>query len=142
MGYETEAWREPSLKPGYTRVFSEHGRILGNTCYRSHWMALDKGEHGGYFLTVKHGGGEEHFQIAYSKRLVDALAALDSDARYFILHQFLRIKQDAERAAQDKTANDYKRAFAEGRLRKRKLRGQDAVKVWVDRPIVQAAARV
>lgn len=31
------------------------------------------------------------------------------------------------------TAHEYRTAFAEGRLKKRKRRGADAVKVWIER---------
>lgn len=140
--YELEPWREPALADGDTSVYSEHGRILYPTadhsagkgvCYRAYWMRLVKAQYGGYFLLVKHGGGEERFAIGHSRRIVDALADMDADNRFFLLHTMMKMHHEAARTAAEATAATYRKAHAAGTLRKRKVRGQDAFKVWIDR---------
>ena len=110
------------------------------TCYRAYWMRLVKAQYGGYFLLVKHGGGEERFSVGYSARIVEALAGMDSDNRFFLLHTMMKMHHEASRAASEATAGEYRKAIAEDRLRKRKVRGQAAVKIWIEREPIKAAA--
>jgi len=127
-----EEWRQPKEHDGDTVLYSECGRVLDRVDYRSHWFKLVNGQYGGYALLVKHGGGEERVQLGYNKRIAAPFFNMDSDARYLLLYQFLSIYHDAKRAAEDATAKLYRTAFAEDRLKKRKQRGQDAVKVWIE----------
>lgn len=147
--YELEPWREPTLDAGDTSIYSEHGRILypsddhspgKGTCYRAYWMRLVKAQYGGYYLTVKHGGGEERFNVGYPARIVKALAGMESDDRFFMLYTMMHMHHEAARAASEATAATYRKAFAEDRLRKRKIRGQAQVKIWIERELVKVAA--
>lgn len=135
-----EPARAPSLAEGDNLIYSEHGRVLDNVCYRSHWLCLVRAQFGGYYLLVKHGGGQERFQIAYSKRMVQALENIDSDSRYFLLHSMLKINHDAARNASEATSARYRAAFVNGTLRKRKQRGGNAFKVWIERPNIFATS--
>lgn len=135
--YGAEAWRQPDPAEGDTVLVSEHGRILpalinpgpgrGVDC-RSHSFKLVRGQYGGFYLLVRHGGGDERFKVDYSNRLAAVFEALDSDARYYLLHTLLKVHHTAERAAQQQTATKYAQAFAEGRLRKRRKQGR----AWVE----------
>ena len=132
--YGAEPWREPKPEEGDTVIFSEHGRVLDNTCYRSHWLMLVKCQYGGHALLVKHGGGEERINLfsAGRYRVPDSLALLDSDFRYLMLYQLFRIHTEAKRNGEKQARADMTMAFVEGRLKKRKIKGQGAYKVKVE----------
>ena len=50
--YGAEPWREPTPDEGDTVIFSEFGRSLDNTNYKSHWFMLVSQRFGGYALLV------------------------------------------------------------------------------------------
>lgn len=145
--YELEAWRAPTLAEGDELLFCEHGRIVyrdeerlpgrGTDC-RSHWFRIVK--NGGRFaLLVKHGGGEQRVELGYNYRNQAAIfGSLPTDARYWLMWILLEVHNDAARAAVANTSETYKQAFADGRLKKRKNRGQASCKVWIEsKPIMQ-----
>jgi hypothetical protein len=132
--------RAPTLQDGDTMLYSECGRVIKNSYghkdgidYRSHYFTLVKREFGGVDLLVKHGGGEERFQLDYSKaRATQFFEPLDSTQRYLLMHLFYNVNSKAKQRATEETANRYRTAFAKGALKKRKVRGSDNVKVWID----------
>jgi len=133
----TENWgaepgRAPDIQPGDEIIFDECGRVLGSTDYRSHWFRLVKDQYGSPYMLVKHGAGQERIKVGWSKRLYSALAGMDSDSRYFMLHTLYRMRTDALREASTETAREYRAAFVEGRLRKRKLPSKGTHKVWIE----------
>jgi hypothetical protein len=88
---------------------------------------------GQLLLRVRHGGGEETAELGYRhKHVAEALRVLDSDTRFLLLHQILRVHQKARATGVEQTTERYHRAFAEGRLKKRKRRGTTEVKVWIE----------
>jgi hypothetical protein len=132
-----EPWRAPTLDEGDTLIYSECGRVLDNTCYRSHWFMLVREHFGGYAIVVKHGAGQERVPHIWSKRIVSALEHVDSDSRYFLMHTIYRAYKDGHNHGATAVANEYREAFVSGRLRKRKLPAQRTVKVWIERkPII------
>ena len=132
MGYETEAWRAPTPKDDEDVIFSEHGRIINNVCHRSFWFMLVKGKYH-VALLVKHGGGQERIDLHhYHDENLRALSVLSSDDRFMVFSTMLAIKHDAEREAEDSTSARYRQAFAENRLHKRKNRGSNTVKIWIE----------
>lgn len=136
-----EEWRAPTLDDGDVLLFSECGRVVkagtyghgqDDIDYRSHYFRIVK-YGGGAYLLVKHGGGEERVQLDYSaSRVAQFFKPLDSSERYLLMHLFYNMHVKARREATEKTAADYRKAFAEGRLKKRKVRGSNNVKVWID----------
>jgi hypothetical protein len=143
--YELEPWRAPTLKEGDELVYCEHGRIVyrtpekkpgsGTDC-RSHWFRIVRNG-GSYALLVKHGGGEQRVELGYNYRQQDAIfGPLSSDARFWLMWIILEVHNNAGQAATQKTASVYKSAFVSGTLKKRKVRGQQAVKVWIERATV------
>lgn len=134
MGYETEHWRQPTVEMDEIMLRSEHGRITHNVDYRSHWFILVKSGHHSYVVVVKHGGGEERVQLPRVNGDVVAkiICSLDSDEAYLLMHKLYDIHKDAANEARDKTAQKYKSAFVEGRLKKRKLPAQGVTKVWIE----------
>lgn len=134
-------WRAPRVLAGDTILFDECGRVLDNTCYRSHYFRLIKREYGGYAVLVKHGGGQEDVNLHHGgKRFVAALSSLDSDARYYMLYMIYRTHCEGRDQGARHQSERYTQAFIDGRLRKRKLPGRDYHKVWIEPKIVKAAA--
>lgn len=119
--YETETWRQPTVQDGDTVVFSEHGRSVNHVDFKSHWLMLVKAHYGGYWLCVKHGGGEERISIGYHHTATGllALSALEADARYLVLYTLYTTHSDATRQAREATAHRYQLAFLEGRLKRK-----------------------
>ena len=132
--YGAEPWREPKPEESDTVIFTECGRVLDKTCYRAYWLMLVKCQYGGHALLVKHGGGEERINLfsAGRYRIPESLSLLDSDARYLLLFQLYRIHTEARRSAEEKARAEMKQAFVEGRLKKRKVKGQNAYKVQIE----------
>lgn len=145
IGWGGETFRQPSIEPGDTVLFSEPGRVLPSgqykVCYRSHWFKIVKAQYGGYFLLVRHGGGQERIKLKYSwDMLAGTFESLDSDSRYLLMWQFMDLSHDAAHEARAATAAHYREAFAEGRLTKRKIRGHNSYRITVAPRITQAGA--
>ena len=144
MGYETEPNRAPTLQEEDTLLFCEHGRIIeANTYghdrngidYRSHWFRIVK-HWSRAFLLVKHGGGEERFELDYNAaRAAQFFEPLNSNQRYLLMHMLYQIHSKARRAGNDETAQKYKQAFVDGRLKKRKMPRSNSVKIWIEAKI-------
>jgi hypothetical protein len=131
-------WRAPSVPEGETVLFAEPGRVLRNTCFRSHYFAVTRGEYGRATLRVHHGGGEEAFHLSYDGSTERTLALLDSDARYLLLWQFMELYGNGCRDE----GNRWLCAAAEKRIRVRKVRGQNLAHVSIEprRTNMEAAA--
>jgi hypothetical protein len=137
LNWGAEAWRQPTVREGDEVLFEECGRILepdsrdGVDC-RSHSFKIVKSEYGDYLLYVSHGGGEERIKIDYCRRIVPIFGALDSDQRYWLMHSMLSLAHDQANEARDRTSALYRKAFVEGRLKKRKMPGRDCWKVSIN----------
>lgn len=127
-----EEWRAPDVNEGETILFSECGRILGNVDYRSHYFRLVKCEFGGFALLVKHGGGQERLEEYCIRKIVPALACLDSDNRYLTMYAVYQAYQTGHRAGYAKGTALFRDAFAAGRLKKRKIRNSSQTRVWIE----------
>jgi hypothetical protein len=133
----TDEWCAPIVPADETLVFDEPGRVLvlkprGNydVDYRSHYLRVTKGEFGGHMLRVRHGAGDESWRL--DDTAVAVLRDMDSDARYFLLYAIMRANTDSARAARDATTREWRQATAEGRVRRRKVRGQSAYRVSIE----------
>jgi hypothetical protein len=136
-----EEWRAPTLQDGDLLLFSEGGRVVrGNTYghdrdsidYRSHYFRIVRNG-GSAYLLVKHGGGEERLRLDYNAaRAKQFFEPLDSTQRYLLMHAFYSVARNARNAEHQAQMEKYTKAFAEGRLKKRKKRGGSAVSVWIE----------
>lgn len=137
--YGADPWREPKQDEDDTVIFSEHGRVLDKTDYRSHWLMLVEEPYQTLTLLVKHGGGQERIRLGYHtrywKQVAQSMQPMDSDGRYLMLYALYRLYRETRRQAEDRVRAEMKLAFVEGRLKKRKVRGQNAYKVTVERKI-------
>ncbi|HET6725864.1 MAG TPA: hypothetical protein VFH85_07660 [Gammaproteobacteria bacterium] len=137
----TEQWRMPTVPEGDTVLFNEPGRVLdrktdgGNTdvCYSAHCFMVTAGKYGPAMLRVRHGAGEESWRIGWAcDPIMEALGMLDSNARFFMLHSMMRAHHESAERTAARVGGKYLQAFADGRLKKRKLRGRNEIKVWIE----------
>lgn len=126
----------PELPEGAELLFDEPGRCGGLDCHSHHYRVTKK--NGGYSLLVRHGGGEEAIRISNGKAVAQILQSLDSTQRYWILSAMFFAHSDGEQTAQEAEQSKWRHAAAQGRIKTRKMRGRDAVKVWIE-PKLQIA---
>jgi hypothetical protein len=128
----------PGIKDGETIVFDEEGRCApqingsGGTDFHSHHYRVFKSLCGGHRFAVRHGAGDESFNMYEHTRVVEILASMQSDARFLMLHALFGQRRDGLTIGNDTANSTWTRAAVEKRIRTRKARGQDAVKVWID----------
>ncbi len=122
----------PTLKDGDVLLFDEPGRCGGMDSHCHHYRFLK-----GSTLLVAHGGGEERMRVSLPRGF--SLDVLDSNTRYWIFNAIHHAAKDAEREAEKNTSYEYRKAFADGRLKKRRLPKRGVCKVWIE-PEVKAEA--
>lgn len=134
-------WRRPPVNEGEEVLIEEPGRVLPpmsgeglGTCCRSHYFLVVKpGKHGSPVLRVRHGGGDQQWRLSWdSERVIKGVQALDSDTRFRFLWMLMDAHNDSERNAEARTSHEYRQAFVDGRLKKRKKRGSNDVRVWIE----------
>ncbi|PZR93543.1 MAG: hypothetical protein DI537_10530 [Stutzerimonas stutzeri] len=115
------------------------GFVENGVTYESHTFYVDFGKPG-YLsgpdakLYVRHGAGWEsiptrHMIAAALKSLLDAG---DTRAAFFLCWEVFEQVRNAYSSGVADTTVHFKRAFVDGRLKKRKVRGQAAAKVWIE----------
>jgi hypothetical protein len=137
-------WRAPTVPEGEILLHDEPGRVLDQDSYRVcysayHYRLTQAGKGGRLMLRVKHGGGEECQGLGYpNPQNLAAFAALDSNGRFILFHMLRTAGADGAKHAAASVRHEYAQAFTDGRLRKRKERGVNRVKVWIE-PAASAA---
>ena len=129
--FSTYPVNPPSLREGDTLLYDEPGRCGGLDCHSHHFRLV---KHGFYHCVgVRHGGGDQWFTLCVTGDLmVPSLAILDSNARYWLLHTLYSTWRDAKQdGAQSETAK-WREAAANKRIKVRKVRGENRVKVWIE----------
>ena len=117
----------PAIAADDKLLFDEPGRCGGLDSHCYHYRVV---KNCGLKLLVRHGGGE--LRVRLSGPLEGPLSALDSNARYWVLNAIYHAQNNAKSDAQISAGQVYRKAFAEGRLKKRKIRGTDSYKVWIE----------
>lgn len=141
--YGSDPLRAPEIEAGEIEIYSEHGRDLPcrddrrtyGVCFCSHWFKIVQEPHGGrYALLVKHGGGAERIRLGYEScgGIVTAMAGMDSDTRYLMMHDLHKLYRETKSITAAEEATKWRSAFVFGRLKKRKVRGSNSVKVWIE----------
>ncbi len=129
----------PDLREGEILLYDEPGRCGGLDSHSHHYrLVLSPG--GSLELLVRHGGGEDRVSLSTKKTLLSTFAALDSTARYWMLNGIYHAYRDGEHRGSEKTHDYWQTAAKEGRIKTRKVRGQNAVKVTVAPKIIQIAS--
>lgn len=120
--FSTHPAHPPTLGENETLVYDEPGRCGGLDAH-SHHFCLARW-HGSYVLLVKHGGGEERIRLPVTFKLfLPTLAAMESAARYWLLHSLYSAHRDAATEAHDVANAAWRKAAAEKRIKLRRRRG-------------------
>lgn len=128
----------PDLDEGDMLIYDEPGRCGGLDCHCHHFRVVAPRFGVGYWLYARNGGGDVRFQLRGPDKgprtdgsLAVTLASLDSNARYWLLYALYRANHDGMDKATDKVNRTWRKAAAEKRIKTRKIRGSDSVKVWI-----------
>jgi hypothetical protein len=138
MGYKWQPKDTPSITPVNppelsaleTLLYDEPGRCGGLDCHSHHFRVV-RGP-GGLGLLVRHGSGDEHIRLSFTDTFKNTLASLDSNGRYWLLHTIYYAHEDGEKNGRHATAAIWRTAAAEKRIKTRKVRGVDSVRVWIE----------
>ena len=132
--FMTLAPAPPAIEDGDELLYDEAGRCGRLDCH-SHHFRLVKRQYGGHALLVRHGGGDQRMNLDCVAALtIPSLAAMDSNTRYWFLHAFYSIHTEAERTARDSRDSMWRQAAAEKRIKTRKYRGSNRVRVTIEPP--------
>jgi hypothetical protein len=117
----------PSLKENDKLLRDDPGRCGGLDSHSHHYRLVRC--YGSLTLLVRHGGGDERLHL--SSPIERVLAELDSTDCYWALNEIYHAHSEGRRSGSEKTANHWRKAAAEKRIRTRKQRGSDTVRVWI-----------
>ena len=97
----------------------------------SHDLRIVRRKIMGLYLLVHHGGGTERIPLhAYGcEAFIEAMS--DNDC-YWMMRTLHGVQSDAARLARDKESYKWRQAAAEKRIKTRKNRGSNTVKVWIE----------
>lgn len=129
----------PTIGKGDAIIYDEPGRcspcvdgVPDEIDYHSHSFRMVQ-NYNHHRLIVRHGGGQEEIDLGFDRPgAKEILSKMSSDERFLMFYLMFDIKHEAERRAQRETAEKYREAFVSGELKKRKLRGKGAYKVWIE----------
>lgn len=121
----------PALRDDDQLIFDEPGRCGGLDSHSHHYrLVLSSGM---AELLVRHGGGDERIRLGAGTRpLLRALATLDSNARYWVLNAMYRAYSEGRTTSANRVEGKWKLAAAEKRIKTRKQRGAECVRVWIE----------
>ena len=137
-GYKWGYKDKPSVRPvnppptAENILFDEPGRCGGQDSHCHHYRVVGS-KTGACFpsLLVRNGSGDVTIRLSNGKAVVQALSALDSNGRYWLLNALFHAQADAAQTARTSEAARWRQAAAEGRIKVRKVRGQSVVRVEV-----------
>lgn len=118
----------PAVQEGETILYDEPGRCGGLDSHSHHYRVVLS--HGTLWLLVRHGGGDERIYLSCTKTLLEPLAKLDSNGRYWILNALHHGQSRAAFDAREREHSKWVHAVSEKRVKTRKQRG--CVKVWIE----------
>lgn len=103
----------------------------------SHDMRLVKKRILGLYLYVRHGGGVERIALhAYGSEAF--LTSMAENDLYWLMRMVHGVQRDAGTREADRVAAQWKKAAVEKRIKTRKQRGSDMVRVWIESPFIMA----
>lgn len=120
----------PELQEGDDLIRDLPGRC-GGVDSHSHDFRLVRRKITGLDLLVRHGGGEDRVSLhAYgAEAFIESMSESDC---YWMMRALYDVQRDSARKAQDIEAHRWRKAAASKRIKTRKQRGTDAVKVWIE----------
>lgn len=134
-GYKWNSKDNPSVRPVNPPALNandqllrdEPGRCGGLDSHSFHYRLVKS--YGSLTLLVRHGGGDQRLHL--SGPLESIFAQLDSTDCYWTLNAIYHAYSDGKRSGSEKTADNWRRAAAEKRIKTRKERGGNSVRVWI-----------
>jgi hypothetical protein len=117
----------PSLNENDQLLRDEPGRCGGLDSHSHHYRLVKSS--GSLMLLVRHGGGDERLRL--SGPLETVFDHLDSTHCYWALNAIYHAYSDGKQSGSKHTADNWRRAAAEKRIKTRKQRGSDSVRVWI-----------
>ncbi|HEY1075663.1 MAG TPA: hypothetical protein VGE51_03160 [Fontimonas sp.] len=86
------------------------------------------------YLTYRDDRGTRHFEVNCPalRAQVSAVLALDDDAAHAVLLCIVQAQLAAAAYGYQQARHDYERAYVDGRLRKKKLRGTDSYSIYIE----------
>lgn len=73
-------------------------------------------------------------QLSMYTSFVTAMKLLDNDAMWDFIKAIVGSWEQGRTMGASRTAREYQQAFVDGRLKKRKLRGDSRYKIWIESP--------
>ena len=137
--------KAPELDGSELLVYNVPGPVIRgqnhDVTYESYNLSLVS-HYSTYLLLVRHGGGQERIELGTTGRyLKDILPKLPEVEAFSVLFTIYKAYSKGKMVAASETESKYRLAFAEGRLKKRKIRGQDRCKIWIEMPITKEDRR-
>lgn len=121
----------PDMPPEATLLYDEPGRCVAGLDSHCHHYRLVR-HFGSVTLLVRHGGGDESVRLCHTATLLEAFAQLDTNARYLIFNAIYHAYSHGKREEGGRVGNYWRMAAAEKRIRTRKIRNTDTIRVWVE----------
>jgi len=120
-------------------AFRLPGFVENGVTYESHTFFVEfeaRQTRPGATIYVRHGGGWESLSVRHMA--ASALSVLIDRGHereaFFLCWNLHELAYDERKAGRDETAQEYREAFVSGRLKKRKMPGRAACKVWIEPP--------
>jgi hypothetical protein len=81
---------------------------------------------------VQHGGGRERMCLSVTAHFREIVFSLDANQLYWLCHTIRYAYSDGKREGTEETRAFWQSAALDKRIKTRKVRGSDHVKLWVD----------
>lgn len=117
----------PSLENHDTLIRDEPGRCGGIDSHCHHYRLVKS--FSSLILLVRNGTGDHRLRL--SGPLESVLARLDSTDCYWVLNAIYHAYSDGRQSGSEQTTATWRKAAAEKRIKTRKERGADRVRVWI-----------
>jgi hypothetical protein len=111
----------PTLNENEALIYDEPGRCGGLDSHCHHYRLVR--HYGSVYLLVRHGGGDERMRLSSTPTLLDTLATLDSNARYWIFNAMYHAHSHGARDARSREQERWRTAALDKRIRVRRRQG-------------------
>jgi hypothetical protein len=123
----------PEIEDGDELLKDLPGRCGGIDSH-SHDFRLVK-RYSSLYLLVHHGGGSERINLRSYRPSSEIILGMSESDCYWMMETLYHIHSDAASDARQAEASKWQKAAATGRIKTRKQRGGNAVKVWIEAEI-------
>ena len=120
----------PELGEGDVLLYDEPGRCGGIDSHSYHYRIVKN--RGQICLIVRHGGGDERIKISLYKQQPEVFDRVSSNDRYWILSGLYHAHSEAKRQGYAMATEQWQKAAADKKIKTRKVRGSNSVKVWIE----------